>query len=187
MNPALLFSFLYVALFSIHWQSSAEPVGHCSNSSCLYTSDSKGLNNQASHHVLIGAPNLTDLPLSSDTLPLAAATPTSDISTDQPDCSKLVRSEVKSPTITVSRTKLLTHRVLRSRKTIRVEGAIEGRCIKEAGIYQNGRQKFRIPVKQSPELQHFTFNTKVTALDAPEIRAYTMFGDESRKLIHIQD
>lgn len=95
-------------------------------------------------------------------------------------CDGISRADVAPPYITLTKEK--PSGGMFSQK-VRVEGEIEGRCLQEAGIYEDGRLKFPIPVVTTSEFRRFAFNERVDGDDRPEVRAYTVFGDRAREPI----
>ena len=95
-------------------------------------------------------------------------------------CNRLGRGQVAPPRIDIYRVR--SSGFFSSK--VKVYGTIEGRCIKEAGAFEEGRRReqFRIPL--SPEFQRYEFSTRVDRNDIPEIRAYNIFGE--RDIVPIQ-
>jgi len=59
----------------------------------------------------------------------------------------------------------------------RVEGAIEGVCLTEAGYFEEGRKKENIPVTTSTTFRRIEFKITARNNKNPEIRVYNASGD----------
>ena len=55
-----------------------------------------------------------------------------------------------------------------------VEGVIEGVCIKEAGLYENGKRIVKFPLETSPYYKRFKFQIEIAEDNNPEIRAFNI-------------
>lgn len=68
---------------------------------------------------------------------------------------------------------------------VKVRGYIEGRCISEAGYYENGQLKERISFTEKPERTRFPFILKgsLSPADKPEVRATNRNGEARRVLL----
>ena len=88
-------------------------------------------------------------------------------------CRSLSRYDVQSPRVEVVNIKP-TGNVFED--NVRVEGAIEGACIQEAGYYEDGRLVERIPVQTTSDFQRFEFGVKAKRNRNPEVRVYNVFG-----------
>jgi hypothetical protein len=60
---------------------------------------------------------------------------------------------------------------------VKVRGVIEGVCITEAGLFEEGRLVNRIPTAIGPRFQRFEFEVTTHLGYAPEVRAYNTAGD----------
>lgn len=60
---------------------------------------------------------------------------------------------------------------------VKVRGAIEGVCITEAGLFEEGRLVKPIPTAIGPRFQRFEFEVTTHLGYAPEVRAYNTAGD----------
>jgi hypothetical protein len=59
---------------------------------------------------------------------------------------------------------------------VKVRGAVEGVCISEAGLFEEGRLVTRIPTAVGPSFQRFEFEVTSHLAYAPEIRVYNTAG-----------
>jgi hypothetical protein len=60
---------------------------------------------------------------------------------------------------------------------VKVRGAVEGVCISEAGLFEEGRLVNRIPTAAGPRFQRFEFEVTTHLGYMPEVRAYNTAGD----------
>jgi hypothetical protein len=66
-----------------------------------------------------------------------------------------------------------------SARTVHVKGVIEGVCLSEAGLYENGQQRKRISVSTLPTFKRFSFDLTAAPGTQREIRAYNTQGGYS--------
>lgn len=59
---------------------------------------------------------------------------------------------------------------------VKVRGVIEGVCISEAGLFEEGRLVRSIPTASGPRFQRFEFEVTTHLGYAPEVRAYNTAG-----------
>jgi hypothetical protein len=67
----------------------------------------------------------------------------------------------------------------------KVRGTVEGKCITEAGYFEDGRRETIIPTVVTPDFRRFEFEVKIRADRDPEIRAYNTQGE--RDVYEIED
>ena len=104
------------------------------------------------------------------------------------DCRTLSRIDVAPPYITLRKVKPSSSGgFFGGKRKLRVEGEVEGRCLKDAAIYEEGRKKINIPVRTQSNFQRFQFNVKVDADDYPEVRVYNVFGERAQESIRHYD
>jgi hypothetical protein len=60
---------------------------------------------------------------------------------------------------------------------VKVRGAVEGVCITEAGLFEEGRLVRSIPTAIGPRFQRFEFEVTTHLGYSPEVRAYNTAGD----------
>lgn len=58
----------------------------------------------------------------------------------------------------------------------RISGSIEGACLVEAGLFEEGEKVENIPISTSRDFRRFQFEVKARSGEAPEIRAYNING-----------
>lgn len=89
-------------------------------------------------------------------------------------CHRLNRLKVSAPRVDI-------HKIKRSGNFFsdkyRVYGSVEGRCIVEAALFEDGRKVRSIPIDTSPDFDRFEFNVQIDKSDYPELRVYNVFGD----------
>ncbi len=59
---------------------------------------------------------------------------------------------------------------------VKVRGSVEGVCIAEAGLFEEGRKEENIPVVTTPQFRRFEFEVSSRTSKEPEIRAYNTEG-----------
>ena len=59
----------------------------------------------------------------------------------------------------------------------RVRGSFEGKCLSEAGYFENDRRVSYIQVRTVPEFDRFEFDLRVRADANPQLRAYNINGE----------
>lgn len=64
-----------------------------------------------------------------------------------------------------------------------ISGIVDGACLKEAGLYQNGERVFKFPLKTTPTYTSFEFELDVLMDDDPEIRVFDINWQRSSKFI----
>lgn len=57
-----------------------------------------------------------------------------------------------------------------------VEGALEGVCLIEAGVFEEGKKVRDIPIQTTREFRRFDFDVRADASNYPEIRVYDVNG-----------
>jgi hypothetical protein len=97
------------------------------------------------------------------------------------DCSPGRRRDLPRPRIDIDRVKS-TGNFFGDKAKVR--GTVEGVCIQEAGLFQNGRLVQRIPVRTSSHFDRFEFEVKADMGEHPEVRAYNTEGD--REIVDVE-
>ncbi|MBX7137170.1 MAG: hypothetical protein K1X83_04230 [Oligoflexia bacterium] len=59
----------------------------------------------------------------------------------------------------------------------KVSGTVEGICLAEAGLFENGKLTQRIRLRTAPTLKRYEFSITARLDDVPEIRVYNVNGD----------
>lgn len=60
---------------------------------------------------------------------------------------------------------------------IKAYGSVEGICLVEAGVFENGRKVQSIPLVTTSEFRRFEFEVTSKSSKDPEIRVYNIRGD----------
>lgn len=89
------------------------------------------------------------------------------------ECRQARRYELGKPRVMIGR--LRTRTPLSDRAE--ASGAVEGRCLVEAGYYEFGRLKEAIPVTATKDFRRFEFEIDVRRDRNPEIRVYNSAGE----------
>lgn len=89
-------------------------------------------------------------------------------------CANMSRSQIGRPRIEIDRVKS-TGNLFGDK--VKVRGTIEGVCLAEAGLFEDGRKVDSIPISTSEQFRRFEFEVKTKLDNDPEIRAYTTSGD----------
>lgn len=90
------------------------------------------------------------------------------------ECQQMRSGYVPSPRISIYKVKP-TGNVFSSK--YKIVGEIEGICLVEAGLYEDGRRVQNIPLRTTPEFQRFEFEVKGSPDNDPEVRVYNIQGD----------
>jgi len=90
------------------------------------------------------------------------------------DCQNVAASQLAEPRIEIARVKP-TGNVLDNK--VRITGTIEGSCLSEAGLFEEGRKVESIAVNTSPEFRRYDFEVVSREERDPEIRVYNIKGD----------
>lgn len=61
----------------------------------------------------------------------------------------------------------------------RARGSFEGKCLTEAGYFENNRKAASVKVRTIPEFERFEFDLRVRAGRHPELRAYNINGERA--------
>jgi hypothetical protein len=69
---------------------------------------------------------------------------------------------------------------------VKVEGTIEGVCISEAGLFEDGDKKEEIRVTMVPEFRRYEFEVRTKINRDPEIRVYNIAGDSDEESIELE-
>ena len=93
--------------------------------------------------------------------------------------------EVAPPYISLSKVKPSSSGFFNQK--LRVTGEVEGRCLKEAGIYARGREIHSIPVQTKSRFDRFEFNTRIEKEESLEVRVYNIFGERAQEPIEIRN
>jgi hypothetical protein len=59
---------------------------------------------------------------------------------------------------------------------VKVSGSVEGICLSEAGLFENGRRVQSIPVNTESRFGRYEFEVKTSTDKRPEIRVYSTNG-----------
>jgi hypothetical protein len=94
-------------------------------------------------------------------------------------CNSLSRDDVAPPYITISKAKPSSSGGVFGSSKIRVVGEVEGRCLKEAGVFARGRKIATISIRTKPDFDRYEFNFRIRNEDNPQVRVYNIFGDRA--------
>jgi hypothetical protein len=95
-------------------------------------------------------------------------------------CQSMKPGAINAPRITVSQVKQSSS--FKGGK-YRVEGVIDGVCIREAGLYENGERIFKFPLTLSPFYKRYDFSFEVVSDKAPEVRAFDINWQRASKML----
>lgn len=90
------------------------------------------------------------------------------------DCQNVAASQLAEPRIEIARVKQ-TGNVLDNK--VKISGTIEGSCLSEAGLFEDGRKVESITIRTSPEFGRYDFEVVSREEREPEIRVYNIKGD----------
>jgi hypothetical protein len=106
-----------------------------------------------------------------------------EVGVDQSQCRNLVGSRIARPRVRIDRVKP-TGNVFGDK--VKVEGTIEGVCISEAGLFEDGDKKEEIRVTMVPEFRRYEFEVRTKINRDPEIRVYNIAGDSDEESIELE-
>jgi hypothetical protein len=92
------------------------------------------------------------------------------------DCYQKSRENIAPPSIYISE---VEQRGTRLEPRVRIKGFYEGVCLKEVGVFEDGRRIQKLRVTTSPSFKRYEFSALATIAKNPEIRAYTVHGDRA--------
>ncbi|MCO6431361.1 MAG: hypothetical protein J5J00_10910 [Deltaproteobacteria bacterium] len=93
-----------------------------------------------------------------------------------PGCEDVRRSEVRQPSIKIEDTSRSSGGFFDAGER-KIFGAVEGSCLSETGLYEDGRKVEDIPVSTDPTFHRFEFEVEADADSEYEVRAYNIFGE----------
>lgn len=102
----------------------------------------------------------------------------------QNGCANLGRDDIGRPHVEIDEVKQ-TGNVFGDK--VKVRGAIEGVCLAEAGLFEDGRKVESIPINTIDQFSRYEFEVKTELDNEPEIRVYTTNGDRDTETIEISD
>jgi hypothetical protein len=91
-------------------------------------------------------------------------------------CQRVTRYEITPPRITTYQIQPVSGRS--SSQVYQITGTIEGACIAQAGLFEYNILKQSIPIITTRDFRQFHFQVIVQSDRRPEIRAYTVTGDQ---------
>lgn len=95
-------------------------------------------------------------------------------------CRGVSRREISRPQVEIDRVKQ-TGNFFDNK--VKVRGSVEGSCLTEAGLFENGRKVEDIPINTINSFERYEFEVKTHLDEEPEIRVYNTLGE--RDIIEI--
>ena len=99
-------------------------------------------------------------------------------------CANLGRDEIERPRVEIEEVKA-TGNLFGDK--VKVRGSVEGVCLAEAGLFEDGRKVESIPINTSDQFSRYEFEVKTELGNDPEIRVYTTTGDRDVETIEASD
>ena len=99
-------------------------------------------------------------------------------------CANLRRDEIARPRVEIEEIKQ-TGNVFGDK--VKVRGSVEGVCLAEAGLFEDGRKVQTIPINTVDQFSRYEFEVKTDLGEDPEIRVYTTTGDRDVETIEASD
>lgn len=99
-------------------------------------------------------------------------------------CAQMGRWDMGRPRIDIGRSSH-TGNIFGDRRKVR--GTVEGRCLVEAAVFEDGRKVQDIRVDTTPEFRRFDFEVKVRGGRDPQIRVYNSAGDRDTAYLDDSD
>ena len=98
-------------------------------------------------------------------------------------CADQSFSQIKDPRIEITSTSGSP----KSQRSLRLQGYVEGVCLSEAGLFQNGQEQESISVSTLPKFKRFEFDLTVSGGKKREIRVYNTRGGRARSVLPDSD
>ncbi len=89
-------------------------------------------------------------------------------------CERMSRWDMGQPRIDLSKT---SHTGNVFSDGLKIRGSVEGRCLVEAALFEDGRKTQNISVTTTPEFRRFEFEVKGHSSKDPQIRVYNSSGE----------
>ncbi|RMG40307.1 MAG: hypothetical protein D6719_11315 [Candidatus Dadabacteria bacterium] len=96
------------------------------------------------------------------------------------ECRKMSRYDMARPYINIDRV-YQTGNFFKDK--VKVRGSVEGICLVEAGVFEEGRKVKSIPVVTTRDFRRYEFEAVVHSTRMPEVRVYNINGDRDVRRI----
>jgi hypothetical protein len=108
--------------------------------------------------------------------PVAAAAAAGPDSPGYKECRSIDPTGLGSPRIEIADVERSGSGFFGGSDRYRITGSVEGVCLVEAGLFEEGEKVENIPIATSRDFRRFQFDVKARTGEAPEIRAYNING-----------